>query len=63
MIPIETSWSLGNIETFGSVESGDGWLKYMTMRCEVRWKMGVQVGGPKRYCGGGGGGVCVFLGG
>lgn len=43
MIPIETSWSLGHIETFGSTESGDGWRKYMTMRCEVRGK-GVWVG-------------------
>lgn len=39
------------IETFGSTELGDGWLKYMTMQCEVRGKMGVQVGGPSRYCG------------
>lgn len=38
VIPIEPSWSLGHIETFGSAEVGDGWLKYMTMRREVKGK-------------------------
>lgn len=41
MIPIEPSWSLGHIETFGSTKVGDGWLKYMTMRGESRGVRGV----------------------
>lgn len=49
VIPIEPSWSLGRIETFGSTEVGDGWLKYMTMRWEVRGKKGANKG--KRKCG------------